>query len=100
MEGLPKRLKRLGFIADLPETVKGKEHYYYQAYVKDLSNNTSLIIEGYRKEGYPTYRFTFYKATYIKGGGKVQEKIYLYNASPIKMMQKVTSFVNHLERSK
>ncbi|MEK4300908.1 hypothetical protein MKY30_16220 [Oceanobacillus sp. FSL W8-0428] len=100
MQSLSKRLKNLGFVADLPETVKGKKHYYYQAYIKDLSNNTSLIIEGYRKKGYPTYRFTFYKRTYFKGGGKVSEKIYLNNASPIKMMQKVTSFINYLERSK
>lgn len=99
MDVFTERLKRLGFVADVPETKKGKKHYYYHAYIKDLSNNTSLIVEGYRKKGYSTLRFTFYKATYVKGGDKIRETIYLYNASPLRMMQKVTSFINYLERS-
>lgn len=100
MNGLTKRLKSLGFVADVPITKKGENHYYYHAYIRELSPYTCLIIEGYRKQGYSTLRFNFYKSTYMKGGGKIREKIYLYNASPRRMMQKVNSFINYLERSK
>lgn len=51
MIGLTERLKSLGFVVDVPVTEKGEYHYFYHAYVKDLSSNTSLIIEGYRKKG-------------------------------------------------
>ncbi|MEK4303706.1 hypothetical protein [Oceanobacillus sp. FSL K6-0251] len=99
MIGLTERLKSLGFVVDVPVTEKGEYHYFYHAYVKDLSSNTSLIIEGYRKKGYPTYRFTFYKATYFGGGVKVREKVYVENASPVQVIRKVTSFISWMERS-
>lgn len=99
MIGLTKRLRSLGFIADVPKTIEGKNHYYYQAYIKDLSANTSLIVEGFRRRGYSTYRFSFYKTTFIDNGRKINEKVYLENASPLEVLQRVTSYINYMERS-
>ncbi|MBP2079641.1 hypothetical protein [Oceanobacillus polygoni] len=99
MESLTNRFKDLGFSADIPRNREGEKHYFYLAFVKDLSVNTSLVVEGYRKKGYSTYRFSFYKSTYIENGKKINEKVYLENASPIQVLNKVTSFINYLERS-
>lgn len=99
MKSLANSFKDLGFISDVPRRREGEKHYFHLVYVKDLSKNTSLIIEGYRKKGYSTYRFSFYKATYIDNGKKINEKVYLENASPLQVLQRVTSFINYIERS-
>ena len=96
---LTERFKRLGFVVDVPKYKKGERHYFGPVYIKDLSKNTSLIVEGYRKKGYATYRFMFYKSTFIDGGKKIREKVYLENASPLLVLQRVTSFLTYIERS-
>ncbi|API94185.1 hypothetical protein BKP57_06670 [Virgibacillus sp. 6R] len=99
MKSIPESFKELGFTVGIPKNREGEKHSFYQAYVKDLSKNTSLIVEGYRRQGYSTYRFSFYKATYIDNGKKINEKVYLENASPLEVLQRVTSFVDYIERS-
>ncbi len=99
MKSLANSFKDLGFISDVFKRREDERHYFNLVFVKDLSRNTSLIIEGYRMKGYSTYRFDFYKSTYIDGGKKVREKVYLENASPLQVLQRVTSFVNYIERS-
>lgn len=99
MKSLAKYFKDLGFISDVSRHREGEKHYFYLVYVKDLSKNTSLIVEGYRKKGYSTYRFSFYKATYIDTGRKINEKVYLENASPLQVLQRVKSYIHYIERS-
>lgn len=99
MKSLEKSFKDLGFFSDVSRYRKGEKHYFNLVYVKDLSENTSLIVEGYRKKGYSTYRFSFYKATYIDKGRKINEKVYLENASPLQVLQRVKSLINYIERS-
>lgn len=98
MQTLTQRFKKLGFTTDVAKTRKGEKNYFHRVYIKDLSRNTSLIVEGSLKKGYSTYRFTFYKATFLAGDRKY-EKVYLENASPAKVLRKVTSFLHYIERS-
>ncbi|ASF27899.1 hypothetical protein WV34_03555 [Bacillus amyloliquefaciens] len=98
MKSLAECFKDLGFISDIPRYREGEKHYFYRVFVKDLTENTSLIVEGYRKMGYSTYRFSFYKATYVDKGRKINEKVYLENASPFQVLQRVRSFINYIER--
>lgn len=98
MQTLTEHFKRLGFNAEVRCTRrKGEKPYYRRAYIKDLSKNTSLIVESSLKKGYSTYRFTFYKTTFL-GGGRRYEKVYLENASPVQVLRKVTQYVKYLER--
>ncbi|WP_339229819.1 hypothetical protein NSQ77_06870 [Oceanobacillus sp. FSL K6-2867] len=98
MFSLTERFKRLGFIVGVPELREGRFTKLQQVYVKDLTKHTSLIIEGSQKKGYSTYRYTFYKATYIKDGQKINEKVYVEDASPLEVLRKVTSFLSYIER--
>ncbi|MCC2251778.1 hypothetical protein JUJ52_17665 [Virgibacillus sp. AGTR] len=86
---IDQRFKRLGFNVGIS----------YQVFIKDLSKNTSLIVEGTRKTGYSTYRYSFYKVTYVKGGKKIKEKVYSENVSVLRVLRQVTSFLNFIERS-
>lgn len=65
-------------------------------YVKELSRLTMLVVEGERKKGYTTYRYTFYKVSYLPNGDRKHEKVYLKDASPRKVLQKVTSFLRYI----
>ncbi len=67
-------------------------------YVKELSRWTMLVVEGERKKGYATYRYTFYKVSYLPNGNRRDEKVYLENASPRLMLQKVTSFLTYINQ--
>ncbi|MCM2675502.1 hypothetical protein [Alkalicoccobacillus plakortidis] len=67
-------------------------------YVKELSKLTMLVVEGERKRGYATYRYTFYKMSYLPNGDRKQEKVYLKDASPKKVLQKVTSFLMYINK--
>lgn len=98
IKSLTESFRELGFTIGTPKYKRGERIYFYHIFVKDLSKHTSLIVEGYREQGYSTYRFSFYKATYINGE-KTREKVYLENASPLKVLQRVTSFVDYIERS-
>ncbi|MDO7284696.1 hypothetical protein Q5W88_16365 [Shouchella clausii] len=51
-------------------------------------------------KGYATYRYTFYKRTYLPNGKK-REKVYAENVSASKVLHKVASFLDYVnERSK
>lgn len=87
MKTITDRFKALGFQV-------GVSH---QVFVKDLSKRTSLIIEGERKKGYATYRYMFYKVTYGPRGK--DEKVYVENASPSRVLHRVASLIYWLEKS-
>lgn len=88
---LDERFKSLGFCVGIP----------YQVYTLDLSRQTMLIVEGVRKKGYATYQYSFYKRTYIPGGGKTKEKVYAENVSASRVLYHVASFLQYVnERSK
>ncbi|GAJ99571.1 hypothetical protein [Geomicrobium sp. JCM 19055] len=86
---LDQRFKRLGFNVGIS----------YQVFIKDLSGSTSLVVEGARITGYPTYRYSFYKVTYLPDGAKAREKIYVENESASRVLRRVTSFLDFMERS-
>ena len=67
-------------------------------YVKELSRLTMLVVEGERKKGYATYRYTFYKMSYLPNGDKKHEKVYIKDTSPQKVLQKVTSFLMYINK--
>ncbi|WP_188943812.1 hypothetical protein [Virgibacillus salexigens] len=66
-----------------------------QVFVRDISQRTSLVVEGKRERGYSTYRYTFYKITYYPKGS--YEKVYMENVSPKRVLQRVTSFIYFME---
>ncbi|QDI92494.1 hypothetical protein EPH95_15925 [Salicibibacter halophilus] len=88
MKTITDRFRELGFQV-------GVSH---QVFVKDLSKNTSLIVEGERKQGYVTYRYMFYKVTYYPRGK--DEKVYMENASPRRVLHRVASFIYWLEKER
>ncbi|WP_353626086.1 hypothetical protein [Bacillus sp. JCM 19041] len=63
---LDERFKLLGFTVGIG----------MQVYVMDLSRRSMLVVEGVRKSGYSTYRYTFYKMTCLPGGGQRRLKVY------------------------
>ncbi|MBB6449764.1 16S rRNA G1207 methylase RsmC [Geomicrobium halophilum] len=71
-----------------------------QVFVKDLSRNTTLVVEGERKKGYATYRYMFYKMVDYPKTQQKYEKVYLENASPSRVLQHVTSFIYWLEKER
>ncbi len=82
---LDERFKSLGFCVGIP----------YQVYTLDLSRQTMLIVEGVREKGYSTYRYSFYKRTYLPNGKK-REKVYADNVSASRVLHQVASFLDYL----
>ena len=99
LNSLANSFQELGFTLYIPKKREGEKHGFHHAYVRDLSRSTCLIVEGSRKKGYSTYRFSFYKSTYVVNGVKINEQVYLENASPSEVLKKVRSYVNFIERS-
>lgn len=85
MRTINQRFKSLGFQVGIAS----------QVFVRDISSRTSLVVEGKREKGYSTYRYAFYKITYYPKGS--HEKVYMENASPKRVLQRVTSFIYFLE---
>ncbi|KKI85326.1 hypothetical protein WZ76_15805 [Shouchella clausii] len=85
---LDERFRALGFCVGIP----------YRVYTLDLSRQTMLIVEGVKMKGYATYRYTFYKRTYLPNGKK-REKVYAENVSASRVLHKVASFLDYIGRS-
>ncbi|UJL48145.1 hypothetical protein KFZ58_02390 [Virgibacillus sp. NKC19-16] len=85
MRTINQRFLGLGFQVGIPS----------QVFIRDISIRTSLVVEGHREKGYSTYRYTFYKITYYPKGS--HEKVYMENASPRRVLQRVASFISFLE---
>lgn len=85
---MDERFRNLGFTVGRSSLV----------YVKELSRLTMLVVEGERKIGYATYRYTFYKMSYLPNGDRKHEKVYIKDASPKAVLRKVTSFLIHINQ--
>lgn len=58
-----------------------------------------LVVEGEKVSGYATYRYCFYKRTYLPNGKK-REKVYAENVSASRVLRQVASFLQYVnERS-
>ncbi|WDF05525.1 hypothetical protein [Shouchella hunanensis] len=85
---LDERFKLLGFTVGIGS----------QVYVMDLSKRSMLVVEGVRKTGYSTYRYTFYKMTCLPGGGQRRLKVYEKDVSAKKVLRRVASFLAYIEQ--
>lgn len=59
-----------------------------------------LVVEGARVKGFAEYRYTFYKTKYLSDGRMTSLKVYMENQSIKRVLQRVTSFLLFLERTK
>ncbi|MCY9089368.1 hypothetical protein J7W01_02740 [Bacillus subtilis] len=83
-------LRRLGFNVGIPSLV----------YVRSLSKDCMLVVEGERVKGFAEYRYTFYKTRYLPDGRMTSLKVYIENQSIKRVLHRVASFLSFLERTK
>ncbi|MED2970156.1 hypothetical protein P9422_10315 [Bacillus atrophaeus] len=84
------QFKRLGFIVGIPSLV----------FVRNLSRDCMLIVEGERVKGFAEYRYTFYKTRYLPDGRMTSLKVYIENQSIKRVLRRVASFLLYLSKVK
>ena len=90
MSAVDKRFRSLGFNVGIPSLV----------FVRSLSRDCMLIVEGERVKGFAEYRYTFYKTRYLPDGRMTSLKVYMENQSIRRVLHRVASFLSFLERMK
>ncbi|USP95510.1 hypothetical protein [Bacillus vallismortis] len=83
-------LRRLGFNVGIPSLV----------YVRSLSRDCMLVVEGERVKGFAEYRYTFYKTRYLPDGRMTSLKVYMENQSIKRVLHRVASFLLFLKKTK
>lgn len=83
-------IQKLGFNVGIPSLV----------FVRSLSRDCMLIVEGERVKGFAEYRYTFYKTRYLPDGRMTSLKVYMENQSIRRVLHRVASFLSFLERMK
>ncbi|MCY7879449.1 hypothetical protein MOB05_20400, partial [Bacillus spizizenii] len=71
MSAVDKRFRSLGFNVGIPSLV----------FVRSLSRDCMLVVEGERIKGFAEYRYTFYKTRYLPDGRMTSLKVYMENQS-------------------
>ncbi|WEZ04601.1 hypothetical protein P5666_00525 [Bacillus subtilis] len=89
MSAVDKRFKSLGFNVGIPSLV----------FVRSLSRDCMLVVEGERIKGFAEYRYTFYKTRYLPDGRMTSLKVYMENQSIKRVLQRVASFLMFLKRT-
>ncbi|QPZ41492.1 hypothetical protein I7X10_16450 [Bacillus halotolerans] len=84
------QFNRLGFIVGIPSLV----------FVRNLSRDCMLIVEGERVKGFAEYRYTFYKTRYLPDGRMTSLKVYIENQSIKRVLRRVASFLLYLSKVK
>lgn len=69
-------------------------------FVRSLSRDCMLVVEGERVKGFSEYRYTFYKTRYLPDGRMTSLKVYIENQSIKRVLHRVASFLSFLERTK
>ncbi|MEC1264187.1 hypothetical protein P9C50_05630 [Bacillus subtilis] len=90
MSAVDNHFKRLGFNVGIPSIV----------FVRSLSRDCMLVVEGERVKGFAEYRYTFYKTRYLPDGRMTSLKVYVENQSIKRVLHRVASFLSFLERTK
>ncbi|MDA1478038.1 hypothetical protein [Bacillus changyiensis] len=90
MSSVDNQFRRLGFTIGIPSLV----------FVRSLSRDCMIVVEGLRLKGFSEYRYTFYKTRYLPDGRMTSVKVYMENESIRRVLPRVASFLSFLERSK
>ncbi|MBU8590815.1 hypothetical protein [Bacillus subtilis] len=90
MSAVDNHFKRLGFNVGIPSLV----------FVRSLSRDCMLVVEGERVKGFAEYRYTFYKTRYLPDGRMTSLKVYMENQSIKRVLHRVASLLSFLERTK
>ncbi|MED1759587.1 hypothetical protein P4U87_11710 [Bacillus subtilis] len=90
MSAVDKRFKSLGFNVGIPSLV----------FVRSLSRDCMLVVEGERVKGFAEYRYTFYKTRCLPDGRMTSLKVYMENQSIKRVLHRVASLLSFLERTK
>lgn len=90
MSVVDKRFKSLGFNVGIPSLV----------FVRSLSRDCMLVVEGERVKGFAEYRYTFYKTRYLPDGRMTSLKVYMENQSIKRVLRRVASFLLYLSKAK
>ena len=88
-KGLDHRLFNLGFMVGVPSKV----------YVRQISKEWFLVVEGERIKGYSEYRYSFYKTKFMDDGRMTSTKIFLEKSSVRQVSNKVVNYINYLEKT-
>ncbi|WP_145725986.1 MULTISPECIES: hypothetical protein [Bacillus subtilis group] len=90
MSNIDQRFKLLGFNVGIPSLV----------FVRSLSRDCMLVVEGENRKGFSEYRYTFYKTRYLPDGRMTSVKVYMENESIKRVLPRVASFLSFLESIK
>ncbi|MEC3675498.1 hypothetical protein P9176_13845 [Bacillus velezensis] len=90
MSAVDNHFKRLGFNVGIPSLV----------FVRSLSRDCMLVVEGERVKGFAEYRYTFYKTRYLPDGRMTSLKVYVEDQSIKRVLHRVASFLSFLESTK
>ncbi|MEX5838746.1 hypothetical protein D070_02595 [Bacillus velezensis] len=90
MSAVDDQFRRLGFNVGIPSLV----------FVRSLSRDCMLVVEGKRVKGFSEYRYTFYKTRYLPDGRMTSVKVYIENQGVKRVLLRVASFLLFLERTK
>ncbi|QCT28778.1 hypothetical protein [Bacillus velezensis] len=90
MSEVDKEFKRLGFNVGIPSLV----------FVRSLSRDCMLVVEGERVKGFSEYRYTFYKTRYLPDGQMTSVKVYMEKQSIKRVLLRVASFLSFLESTR
>ncbi|TDO09407.1 hypothetical protein DFO69_3347 [Bacillus subtilis] len=90
MSAVDNHFKRMGFNVGIPSLV----------FIRSLSRDCMLVVEGERVKGFAEYRYTFYKTRYLPDGRMTSLKVYIENQSIKRVLHRVASFLSFLERTK
>ncbi|SDN50924.1 hypothetical protein SAMN04488137_4705 [Fictibacillus solisalsi] len=90
MTAIDREFKRLGFNVGISLKV----------FVRSISKDCILVVEGSRLKGFSEYRYTFYKTKHLPDGRMTCLKVYMENESIRRVLPYVASFLSFLERIK
>lgn len=84
------QFRSLGFNVGIPSLV----------FVRSLSRDCMLVVEGQRVKGFSEYRYTFYKTRYLPDGRMTSVKVYIENQAIKRVLLRVASFLSFLESTR
>jgi len=90
MTAVDREFQRLGFTVGISSLV----------FIRNISRECMLVVEGSRLEGFSEYRYTFYKTKYLPNGRMTSLKVYMENESIRRVLPRVASFLSFLDRIK
>ncbi|MDW7614290.1 hypothetical protein SC499_06010 [Peribacillus simplex] len=87
MTAIDREFKQLGFTVGISLKV----------FIRSISRDCMLVVEGSRLKGFSEYRYTFYKTKHLPDGRMTSLKVYMENESIKRVLPRVASFLSFLE---